>query len=132
MGATVSRIEIEKQGGLQNKRILVPRRLSLGINPLDMKVALCIHGDPETGVPSYHDSYFPFTQMWGVSSQRMFILQFSTRTLKIYKADNGDVLIEVFSTEAGASQTLLKGVSDFQPFGLSSTKDIDAISALWL
>jgi hypothetical protein len=131
MGATVSRIEIEKQGGLQYKRILVPRRLSIGINPLDSMIALCIHGDAETGQPAYHDSYFPFTQIWKVSSQSMYLVQFSSRTLKLYRADNGDILIEVFSTD-GSAHVLLKGANDFQPIGLSSTRDIDSIANLWL
>lgn len=131
MGATVSRIEIEKLGGLQYKRSLVPRRVTLGINPLDQKLALCIHGDAETGIPAYHDTYFPFTQMWAISAQRTFLLQFSTRTLKLYRTDNGDVLVEIFSSDNGAPHVLFKAVNDYQPFGLSSTKDVDAITGLW-
>jgi hypothetical protein len=132
MGATVSRLEIEKLGGLQYKRALVARRLTLGINPLDQKLALCIHGDAETGIPAYHDAYFPFTQLWTITSQRTVILQFSTRTLRLYKADNGDVLVEVFSTDSAGPHVLFKAVSEYLPFQLSSTKEFDTICGLWV
>lgn len=131
MGATVSRLEIEKLGGLQYKRALVPRRLTLGMNPLDQKLALCIHGDAETGIPAYHDMYYPYTGMWSVSAQRTVILQFSTRMVRMFRADNGDVLVEVFSTDGTGPHVLFKAVNELQAFGLGSTKEVDTIVGLW-
>jgi hypothetical protein len=134
MGATVSRLEIEKHGGLLYRRALCIRnegmRLSLGISPIDQRPALCVHGDEKTGIPSYHDTYYSFTHAWTIGKGTTHILQFSTRTLHLTKTDSGAVLVQLSGPDL-LGVSVYPAVTEFKPFGLSETTAIDAIAALW-